>query len=472
MLHTLPILILVSIFSLFFLMSDCDCDDDDDDNDDSGGGDDDDDNDTDDDLIDDDIFDDDTSDDDFTPPNFVIGDDDDATPPEEITVFPADEQTDVPLNTIVYIQSTEALDPEDFAFTLTDGAQSVEGFAQYSFDYSYYYYYPDQLLAEDTQYAVRFTMGGVDYETTFSTIVSAGEIDLPGNAGGGPGEYFSFIIEPDEILQPAALEQVILLGLSQIDLMVAPVFVETISKETGTLTLSGGEARDFDGDDIWEQNFAALGTQYAGQIAGDRLAMSGSFPLYLRDVEIDIDLFFLSGRVELDEYDHPTLPEAMVALATYDCEGLSEAFPYMVPLVNLICDEENGMFALATFHGTYNALEDLFFDAPDVTADRIEVNFDPPQYLRTPDPVPGNALFEVYQGEQLIVTSRDNEAGVEFPDCCTQLGPEWFSFSEVAYQLPDGVTLAPGSYTLKFHLGMYGFEADFDITARAEADGD
>ena len=75
---------------------------------------------------------------------------------------------------------------------------------------------------------------------------------------------------------------------------------------------------------------------------------------------------------------------------------------------------------------------------------------------------PMNALFEIYDDAgELVLTSSDNLDGIEFPDCCTEIGPEWFSFSEAKFNIPETAAKEPGDYTLRFYMGLYGLESVF-----------
>jgi len=421
----------------------------------------DDDTDVDDDLsFDDDTTDDDTSDDDTTDDD--TGDDDTALPPD-VTVSPANGDQDVPLTAIVIVQSTDPLDPETFALTLSDGINDVTGYEKFTADYTTYYFYPSQLLAEDTEYTIAFTIDESDYATDFSTIENAGDIPIQPNSGAEPGEYYGFQIVLDEVLQPAALNELILFVINQMNFLISPIFMETSSKETGTVDFSGGEATDFDGDGNLELIYGAAGYQYGGTITGNNLSMSGPFEFEIRDTLVLVDLFFLSGILDEDGEGNPYISEGYLAIITTDCESIKQAFPELALFIDLICDEETGLYAYVAIHGDFNPIPDLLFDAPVTSADRIEMAFDPPLYSDWPGVNPLNARFEVYQGETLAFSSDDYLDNVEFPDCCTQIGPDWYSFSEAAFNIPEELTLAPGEYTLRYYMGLYGVENDFVV---------
>ena len=460
------------LFSVIFLVGcDCGCDDDDDSDrmpmDDDTSDDDtfspiDDDTVTDDDVVDDDTVDDDTVDDDTVDDDST---DDDTVLPPEVTISPGDGEQDVSLNTAVIISAEIPLDPETLDFHLSTGLTEIEGQEQFSHDGLQYYFYPSALLDENTEYTVNFEFEGDLFATNFDTIESVGEIPIAGNAGAAPGEFFGFTIEPVDILQPAGLSELILYALDSFEFIIAPVFLEVSGKESGLISFAGGEAKDFDGDGNLEQNYSSAGLQYGGWISGSYLSMSGSFTVEIREALITANLAFFSATIEDDGLGNPSIPEGKVAVTTYDCEGLKQAFPYFEMLIDFICDPEQGLFGFASFQGNYNPIADLAFDPPVITEDDIEVTFDPPLYADHPAINPLNANFEIYQDSELVLSSMDYLDNVDFVDCCTEIGPEWFSFSDVVFHLPEEIPLTPGDYTLRFFIGVYGMQTDFTVGA-------
>jgi len=405
---------------------------------------------------DDDTGDDDTTDDD-------TADDDDVTLPDEVTVSPADGEQGVALNASVSITTTAGLDPATFDFSLSGDSETVQGLEQYSNDQNGFYFFPEDLLSENTNHHINFTYQEVSYTTEFTTVQSAGEITISGNSEANPGGFFGFKVTPVEILYPAQFSNLILAALGFMDFLIAPVFVASETKDCGTVSLGGGEAADFDEDGNFELNHGAAAHQFTGQICGDYMSMSGSFEFELRDVLVTVDQFFLSAVIRQDGFGNPMIEEGYVAFTVNDCAALAEAMPGLAGLIETICNEETGLFMFTRLTGYYNPLPDLAFDPAAVTADAIGVSFDPPLYSNWFRINPLNARFEIYQSDALVLTSADFADNIEFPDCCTEVAPDWWSFSNALFNVPAGETLDPGDYTLRYYIGLYGGEEDFTV---------
>ena len=416
----------------------CGCNDDDDDDDDN----------------DDSVDDDDDNDD--------SGDDDD-TPPPEITVVPSDGATDVPLYTSVSVSSTFAFNPTTFDFSLTDGITTREGMAQFTTDNKTFYFYPYDLLDVDTAYEVHFTYEDNPYKTDFSTVVSIPDITLPGNAEAASGTAFGFRPVLDEVLYPAAINDLLMGVMEELDLLMAPVFVDLQSPTLGALNLAGGEAIDFNTDGNLELNHGATGFHSLGVIAGDTFSFTGPFTLNVRGVPLTIDDFSLSGSFGEDTLGNPTISEGYAAVTMTDCPALADAFEWFAWAVDIICDEETGLFVYAAFHGDYNPIADLIFDPPVASSDTITATFDPPLYSNYNEIMDLNAQFQILTDGQVVLDSYNATDVVTFPDCCIEEGPDWWSFSAATYNIPAADALDPGNYMLRFSMGLYGVQAEIVV---------
>ena len=436
----------------------------DDDDDDLFPGDDDDDDDTgDDDTADDDTADDDTGDDD-------TGDDDtgdDDTPPAEVTVFPADGATDVPLNTYVQLVSDDVeFDPADIDFTLGVVGADVQGLEQFSLDHLTYTFYPGQLLVEGVTYEIHFTYDEADYMSTFTTIDSAGPITLTGNADAAAGEFYGWMVEPDDVLVPDGFGDLLLPFIAGWNFVLAPAFVGSDDKEIGFTYIGGGYAVDFNGDEDYEQDFASVGYVWPGYITGDYMLLAGSLDIEVYGYTIPIDLFFGTAMVGDDGGD-PILEDGYLGGATHDCDALIDAFPYLEPIINGFCQEETGIYAAGTFHGTFNPLPDVTVEMVAIGPDGLDIEFDPglPSYDGTVNPL--NFLVELWDGDgELIFSSGDDVEyfdGFSFPDCCTEVGPNHYTFTELHYDWPETVVMTPGDYTMRFVAGSYGVQENFNV---------
>jgi len=74
-----------------------------------------------------------------------------------------------------------------------------------------------------------------------------------------------------------------------------------------------------------------------------------------------------------------------------------------------------------------------------------------------------SAWFEVLQGSTSIIRSIDYLDDVSFPDCCSYIEPGWYSFSQAAFDIPNAQTLDPGDYTMRFAIGPYAHEENFNV---------
>ena len=456
-------LVLLGIFLFAFGgMAGCNCGDDDDDDDrmiDDDTADDDsiDDDATDDDATDDDATDDDATDDDAT------DDDDDDTVPDDVTIDPPPGQSDVALNDAVSIVADEPLDPALINFSLSDGETSVAGIEQFTADLLSFFFFPANLLEENTTYTVEFDYDGEPVATDFSTVEDAGEVDLIGNADATPGAAFALEVVLDEVLEPTGITALVQVLFSTTQLLIAPSFVDTGAKADGTVMFAGGEGADFDGDDIFELNHGALGIHLGGEITGDFVSLMGPFTFDLRGVSVEVELASFTGVVGEDGLGNPVIDDGLVSVATHDCENLATAFGFLSGLVDLICDEEAGLFFSASFHTEYRALGDLAFDPPVVAPDTIEVGFDPPLYTNYPGVQPLNTVFEVFQDGGLVLSSNDHPDAISFPDCCTEVEPDWYAFSNARFDIPVAAQLTPGDYTLRFLMGLHGLETAITV---------
>ena len=448
------LLILILALGLLVGASGCgSCDDDDNGGGGGGGGDDDT---ADDDTADDDTVDDDTVDDD-------TADDDDDTPlPEGVDVEPEDGAADVPLIGALSITSDLPLDPATLAFSFTDGVNIVPGTEKFSLDERSFYYFPDRLLDPAASYVMNFTLDDASYQTDFTTLSDPGVASLTGNADAAPGEAFGWKIIVDEVLVPSAFTEAIRVMLGTLDFLVAPIFLD-VETQIATLSAGGGEATDFDGDTFLEINHGATGYQWDGELNGQYFSFAGSFDVEIRDTLITVDHFTVTGLLGENEDEELEIVDGYVSVGSTDCAGWIEAFPYLQWLIDQICFEDYGLFAYVNIHGEYNPLPDIAFDPPLAASDSIEVSFDPALFSMWSGVDSLNTRFEVYQEGSLVLTSYGTPDAVEFPDCCTQVDVDWYSFTTARFNIPAGSELAAGDYTLKFQIGGYGFESDFTI---------
>ena len=468
------LLVLGAIFTLMLAVLACGCGGDDDDSSRMPIGDDDigfDDDLIDDDMLDDDTVDDDTVDDDTVDDDTVVDDDtivdddtgDDDIWPDELEITPEDGAIDVPLNTAIKIVADgDPMDPDELDFELMDGLSPIGGLQQFTLDYQTYYFFPEALLQEDTTYEVHVTYLEEDYTASFTTLADAGNISLVGNADAAAGEFFAFQLIPDEVIHPSLFSALILAAIESIDMVIAPTHVSADGKEFGQATFGGGWGYDF-GSGSLEQDYSSFGYAYSGSIAGDNLAFNGSMTINYQGIDLPVDVFFGSGTIGEDA-GNPIIEDAFVAVATHDCDALVAAFPYMETLINMICDEETGIFAAGEFHGIYNPIPDRTIEVTTFSDTIVEITVDPPLKSYHDSVNELNFLGEIYDDDGLLISTADDPSGIQFPDCCTQVGPNHYTFSKISFMMPVGWSFDPGDYTVRASAGLYGFEDEVTVS--------
>ncbi len=414
---------------------------------------------------------------------------DDGTDPEAwpsaLTALPARDADEVSLAASIMIRLNESadtgteliLDDLDLVVLKEGSVTPEEGRIILSLDRRAVHFFPVHLWLPDTTYEATFTWEGQPLAWAFTTVADAGDLPFPGNAAAQAGQIVSFIIDPKTVLDPEALSGVLLGGLNLVPNVVAPVFIDAPINGLHPLMLAYGDPSDFDADETLEINHTTMGYRVRGEARGRYfLAQENDFTLRRRwggqqSAQATVDFVHLAGEVLVSETTM-TLEghSAMFVSSCTDLYPIWDGDAGMAAVLDAVCDPDtDDFFGYALFAGQENAIEPLVFEAENIvtTPKMVTVRWDPPLEARHARMDASHTLFEITRDGMAFASSIDHEDWVDqFPEF-VKVADGWYTFNEASFVIPDSdpLTFTPGTYHLRFIIGLYGFETTWTVAA-------
>ncbi len=396
--------------------------------------------------------------------------------PQGTEIVPGIGEGDVHLSASVTIRSDSEFESADaVAFQLFEGASEtgMDGSVYLSLDKKAFHFWPARLLHPNETYRCRFTLGDTSYETDFSTVAEAGSMPLAGNfnvAMGGEGEYASFHVKGDTVLDPFDLAESILNIADTQHPLLALLDFDGEPDGEGMGHLAYADSMDFGEDDVYEVNHTSTAILIP-QVAyhGKYFHYSGSFTLTRgewgsgQSLQVSIDNLFIAGYVK----DDGSL-WFNGGLYVSDCSTLAEFYPeedYIGIALALVCDPVNDdFFAYGTADGETNAMADVVFaiDTEKTNAGQVVVTLNPgldAKYARVDHKTFNVSILDASDGE--VFNSEDHADSVAASEF-TKVGDEQhYTFNDITVTLPSA--LATGTYKIKLWLSLYAWEGSFTI---------
>jgi hypothetical protein len=249
----------------------------------------------------------------------------------------------------------------------------------------------------------------------------------------------------------------------------SPILVKDLGDGNYEFTLAYGDGSDFDGDSKAEVNHTAWASRMKGKMRGKYFMVGGPFTLsqYVSGsyMTANIDSVFLYGAIKDDGNGGLAVDGGFGGVYTKKCSDIVNFWENLgakVVLSQMCTPTVEDLFAYGTYSVAANGIDQMTFSVTGATATAIEVASSgklDAKYAHINDL--DGALFEIYQGTSLKLTSSGLEKPIssEF----TKEADGWYTFSKVTFNIPEEKKLAAGTYTLRFIIGLYGFETAFEI---------